>query len=94
MPTSKVAELAIKGMNLNRQGQRAALRHGSWYIGDLHREVRDELVKLAAKLPIDCLLPGIEVVSIARETIPVCSYIDLGQREGAESIDRCVAAGA
>lgn len=81
------AELAIKGMNLNRQGQSCSSTSRVLVHRDLHREVRDELVKLAAKLPIGLpWLPGIELGPIVSEKQfrRVCSYIDLGQREGAE----------
>lgn len=83
----EAAKLAIKGMNMNRQGQSCSSTSRVFVHQDLHHAVRDELVKLAADLPVGLpWLPGIELGPIVSEKQyqRVRSYIDLGLREGGE----------
>jgi betaine-aldehyde dehydrogenase len=83
------AAAAIKGMNMNRQGQSCSSTSRVFVHESLHQPVLDELVRLAAALPVG--FPWIEsnelgpIVSEKQYT-RVMSYIDAGKREGAELV--------
>ena len=81
------AAMAIKGMNMNRQGQSCSSTSRVFAHESLHRSVRDELVRLAEALPVG--LPWLEanelgpIVSM-RQFERVMGYIESGKQEGAE----------
>jgi betaine-aldehyde dehydrogenase len=83
----KAAHAAIKGMNMNRQGQSCSSTSRVFVHESLHRAVRDELVRLADALPVG--LPWLDknevgpIVSM-RQFQRVMDYIESGKREGAE----------
>lgn len=83
----EAAKLAIKGMNMNRQGQSCSSTSRVFVHQSLHQAVRDELVRLASTLTVGLpWLPGKEVGPIVSEKQyqRVCDYIDLGLKEGGE----------
>jgi betaine-aldehyde dehydrogenase len=81
------AAAAIKGMNMNRQGQSCSSTSRVFVHESLHRAVRDELVRLAEALPVG--LPWLEtnelgpIVSM-RQFDRVMGYIESGRQERAE----------
>jgi betaine-aldehyde dehydrogenase len=82
----KAAAAAVKGMNLNRQGQSCSSTSRVFVHESLHRVVRDELVRLAEALPVG--LPWLDENELGpivseRQFQRVMGYIDAGQREGA-----------
>jgi betaine-aldehyde dehydrogenase len=83
----KAAAAAVKGMNLNRQGQSCSSTSRVFVHESLHRAVRDELVKLAEALPVG--LPWLDENELGpivseRQYQRVMGYIDSGKQEGAE----------
>jgi len=81
------AKMAIKGMNMNRQGQSCSSTSRVLVHQNLHRAVCDELVKLVSQLPVGLpWLPKTEVGPIVSEKQyqRVCDYIDLGLKEGGD----------
>ena len=81
----KAAELAIKGMNMNRQGQSCSSTSRVFVHQSIHQEVRDELIRQVSQLPVGLpWLPNTEVGPIVSEKQyqRVCDYIDLGLKEG------------
>ena len=83
----KAAAAAIKGMNMNRQGQSCSSTSRVFVHESLHRQVRDELVRLAAALPVG--LPWLEVNELGpivseRQFQRVMGYIESGKQERAE----------
>lgn len=82
----KAAAAAIKGMNMNRQGQSCSSTSRVFVHESLHKPVLDELVKLADGLPVG--LPWIEKNEVGpivskRQYDRVMSYIDAGKSQGA-----------
>ncbi|MFO7765219.1 MAG: aldehyde dehydrogenase family protein [Pelovirga sp.] len=83
----EAAKLAIKGMNMNRQGQSCSSTSRVFVHESLHQAVREELVKLSSELPVGLpWLAGIEVGPVVSEKQyqRVCNYIDSGLKEGGE----------
>ena len=81
------AAAAIKGMNMNRQGQSCSSTSRVFVHESLHRAVRDEIVRLADALPVG--LPWLEKSEVGpivseRQFQRVMGYIESGRREGAE----------
>lgn len=82
----QAASAAIKGMNMNRQGQSCSSTSRVFVHQSLHRPVVEEIVRLAQALPVG--FPWIEsnelgpVVS-ARQFARIMDFIDSGRREGA-----------
>lgn len=82
----QAASAAIKGMNMNRQGQSCSSTSRVFVHQSLHRPVVEEIVRLAEALPVG--FPWIEsnelgpVVS-ARQFARIMDFIDSGRREGA-----------
>lgn len=80
------AAAAIKGMNMNRQGQSCSSTSRVFVHESLHKPVLEEIVRLAEALPVG--FPWIEknelgpVVSEKQYT-RVTGYIDAGKRDGA-----------
>jgi betaine-aldehyde dehydrogenase len=78
---------AIKGMNMNRQGQSCSSTSRVFVHESLHRPVVEEIVRLAEALPVG--FPWIAsnelgpVVS-ERQFARIISFIDSGRREGAQ----------
>lgn len=83
----KAAAAAIKGMNMNRQGQSCSSTSRVFVHESLHKAVADEIVKLAEALPVG--FPWIEknelgpVVS-QRQFERIMGYIESGKKEGAK----------
>jgi betaine-aldehyde dehydrogenase len=82
----EAATLAIKGMNMNRQGQSCSSTSRVFVHQDLHDEVRDELVRQAEALPVG--LPwrdGVELGPIVSEKqhTHVHGLIESGKQQGA-----------
>jgi betaine-aldehyde dehydrogenase len=82
----KAATAAIKGMNMNRQGQSCSSTSRVFVHGSLHAAVAEELAKLAAALPVG--MPWIEdnelgpIVS-ERQFQRVLGFIESANAEGA-----------
>ena len=85
----QAASAAIKGMNMNRQGQSCSSTSRVFVHQSLHQPVLDEIVRLANALPVG--FPWIEsnelgpIVS-ARQFDRIMSFIDSGQKEGAQLV--------
>lgn len=85
----EAASAAIKGMNMNRQGQSCSSTSRVFVHESLHRPVVEEIVRLAEALPVG--FPWIEsnelgpVVS-ERQFERIMGYIDSGRREGAKLV--------
>ena len=82
----KAAAAAIKGMNMNRQGQSCSSTSRVFVHESLHKPVLDELIKLSEGLPIG--LPWIEKNEVGpivskRQYDRIMSYIEAGKSEGA-----------
>ncbi len=82
----KAASAAIKGMNMNRQGQSCSSTSRVFVHASLHRAVADEIVRLAEALPVGFpwlanneLGPVVSAAQFAR----IMGYIDSGKKEGA-----------
>ncbi|MFQ5994909.1 MAG: aldehyde dehydrogenase family protein [Acidiferrobacterales bacterium] len=83
----KAASAAIKGMNMNRQGQSCSSTSRVFVHESLHGLVCDELVKQAEALPVGLpWLEGNEVGPIVseRQYQRVMRYIESGKSEGAQ----------
>jgi betaine-aldehyde dehydrogenase len=83
----KAAAAAIKGMNMNRQGQSCSSTSRAFVHASLHAPIVAELVRLAEALPIG--MPWIEVNDVGpivsqRQYDRVMGYIKSGLAEGAE----------
>ena len=83
---AEAATFAIKGMNMNRQGQSCSSTSRVFVHESLHKEVREELVRQVEALPVG--LPwedGIEVGPIVSEKQygRVCGFIESARQEGA-----------
>ncbi|HEV8094933.1 MAG TPA: aldehyde dehydrogenase family protein [Burkholderiales bacterium] len=85
----QAASAAIKGMNMNRQGQSCSSTSRVFVHESLHRPVLDEIVRLANALPVG--FPWIEsnelgpVVS-ERQLARILEFIDSGRKEGAQLV--------
>jgi len=85
----QAASAAIKGMNMNRQGQSCSSTSRVFVHESLHRPVLEEIVRQAEALPVG--FPWIEsnelgpVVS-ERQFARVMGFIDSGRREGARLV--------
>jgi betaine-aldehyde dehydrogenase len=85
----QAASAAIKGMNMNRQGQSCSSTSRVFVHESLHRPVLDEIVRLANALPVG--FPWIEsnehgpIVS-ARQFDRILGFIDSGKKEGAQLV--------
>jgi len=85
----QAASAAIKGMNMNRQGQSCSSTSRVFVHESLHRPVLDEIVRLANALPVG--FPWIEsnelgpIVS-ARQFDRIMGFIDSGKKEGAQLV--------
>jgi len=85
----QAASAAIKGMNMNRQGQSCSSTSRVFVHESLHQPVLDEIVRLANALPVG--FPWIEsnelgpIVS-ARQFDRIMSFIDSGRKEGAQLV--------
>jgi betaine-aldehyde dehydrogenase len=82
----KAATAAIKGMNMNRQGQSCSSTSRVLVHRSLHAAVVEELVRQAEALPVG--LPWLETSEVgpivsARQRDRVMSYVDAGCTEGA-----------
>jgi acyl-CoA reductase-like NAD-dependent aldehyde dehydrogenase len=85
----QAASAAIKGMNMNRQGQSCSSTSRVFVHESLHQPVLDEIVRLANALPVG--FPWIEsnelgpIVS-ARQFDRIMGFIDSGKKEGAQLV--------
>ncbi|MBL0144154.1 MAG: aldehyde dehydrogenase family protein [Betaproteobacteria bacterium] len=83
----QAAAAAIKGMNMNRQGQSCSSTSRVFVHGSLHRAVVDEIVKLAEALPVG--FPWIEsnefgpIVS-RKQYDRITGFIEAGKAQGAK----------
>src|SRR5579863_5906444 len=83
----KAAAAAIKGMNMNRQGQSCSSTSRVFVHASLHGEVIDELVKLAEGLPIGppwLKQNDLGPIVSQRQYDRVMSFIESAKSEGAE----------
>jgi betaine-aldehyde dehydrogenase len=83
----KAAVAAIKGMNMNRQGQSCSSTSRVFVHSSLHKSVREELVALAEALPIGApWLPHNEVGPVVsqRQFDRIIGFIDSAKEEGAQ----------
>jgi betaine-aldehyde dehydrogenase len=83
----KAAAAAIKGMNMNRQGQSCSSTSRVFVHASLHQSVLEELVRLAEALPLG--MPWIDKNEVGpivsqRQFDRVMSYIRSGIEEGAK----------
>jgi len=83
----KAAAAAIRGMNMNRQGQSCSSTSRVFIHSSLHRSVTDELVKLAEALPIG--VPWLKQNDVGpivsqRQFDRVMEFIASAKAEGAE----------
>lgn len=83
---AKAAKAAVKGMNMNRQGQSCSSTSRVFVHESLHRDVLDALVSEAEALPVGFpWVKGNEVGPIVsdRQFERVMGYIESGKQEGA-----------
>jgi betaine-aldehyde dehydrogenase len=83
----KAAQIAVKSMNMNRQGQSCSSTSRVLVHSSLHDAVADELAKVAAAIPIGFpWLEGAEMGPIVSEQQydRVMRYIGYGKEDGAE----------
>ena len=83
----KAAAAAIKGMNMNRQGQSCSSTSRVFVHESLHRAVVDEIVKLAEALPVG--FPWIESNELGpivsrKQYDRITGYIEAGKAQGAK----------
>jgi len=87
---SKAAAAAIKGMNMNRQGQSCSSTSRVFVHESLHGAVTDELVKQAEALPIG--VPWVESNDVVgpivskRQYERILGFIESAKKEGAECL--------
>ena len=85
----QAAAAAIKGMNMNRQGQSCSSTSRVFVHASLHRAVVEEIVRLAEALPVG--FPWIEsnelgpVVS-GRQFARIMGFVESGKKEGARLV--------
>ena len=82
----KAAGAAIKGMNMNRQGQSCSSTSRVFVHESLHRAVVDEIVRQAEALPVG--FPWIETNELGpivseRQYTRILGFIEAGRKEGA-----------
>jgi betaine-aldehyde dehydrogenase len=82
----QAAAAAIRGMNMNRQGQSCSSTSRVFVHRSLQRAVAEEIVRLAEALPVG--LPWIETNELgpivsARQLERILGFIDSGKRDGA-----------
>jgi betaine-aldehyde dehydrogenase len=82
----KAASAAIKGMNMNRQGQSCSSTSRVFVHASLHRAVVEEIVRLAEALPVG--FPWIESNELGpivseRQFTRIMGFIESGRKEGA-----------
>jgi betaine-aldehyde dehydrogenase len=82
----KAASAAIKGMNMNRQGQSCSSTSRVFVHASLHRAVVEEIVRLAEALPVG--FPWIESNELGpivseKQFTRIMGYIESGRKEGA-----------
>jgi betaine-aldehyde dehydrogenase len=85
----QAASAAIKGMNMNRQGQSCSSTSRVFVHESLHRPVVEEIVRLAQALPVG--FPWIESSELGpvvseRQFARIMGFIDAGRREGAKLV--------
>jgi betaine-aldehyde dehydrogenase len=83
----KAAAAAIKGMNMNRQGQSCSSTSRVFVHASLHRAVADEIVRLAEALPVGFpWIAGNELgpVVSAQQFARIMGFIESGRQEGAK----------
>ncbi len=85
----KAASAAIKGMNMNRQGQSCSSTSRVFVHESLHRAVVDEIARLADALPVG--FPWIESNELGpivsrRQYDRIMGYIASGKQEGAKLV--------
>jgi betaine-aldehyde dehydrogenase len=83
----QAAAAAIKGMNMNRQGQSCSSTSRVFVHQSLHRAVAEEIVRLAEELRVG--FPWIETNQLgpivsARQLERIMDFIDSGKRDGAQ----------
>ncbi|MSP95842.1 MAG: aldehyde dehydrogenase family protein [Betaproteobacteria bacterium] len=83
----KAAIAAIKGMNMNRQGQSCSSTSRVFVHQSLHRAVAEQIARLAEALPVG--FPWIETNELgpivsARQLERIMGLIESGKREGAQ----------
>jgi betaine-aldehyde dehydrogenase len=83
----KAAAAAVKGMNMNRQGQSCSSTSRVFVHESLHKEVAEELVKQAEALPIG--LPWLKENDVGpivsqRQHDRIMGFIESGNAEGAK----------
>ena len=83
----KAAAAAIKGMNMNRQGQSCSSTSRVFVHASLHKDVTDELVALVEALPVG--VPWLKENDVGpivsqRQFDRVMGFIDSAKTEGAE----------
>jgi betaine-aldehyde dehydrogenase len=83
----KAASAAIKGMNMNRQGQSCSSTSRVFVHESLHRAVAAEIVRLAEALPVG--FPWLEQYEVGpivsqRQFERILGFIEAGKRQGAQ----------
>ena len=83
----QAAAAAVKAMNMNRQGQSCSSTSRVLVHDSLHQQVRDELVNVAAAIPVG--FPWLEDAEMGplvsqQQYDRVLGYIDSGREEGAQ----------
>ena len=86
---SKAAAAAIKGMNMNRQGQSCSSTSRVFVHESLHGAVTDELVKQAEALPIG--VPWVETNDVGpivskRQYERILGFIESAEKDGADCL--------
>lgn len=82
----QAAAAAVKGMNMNRQGQSCSSTSRVFVHASLHRAVAEEIARLAGELPVG--LPWIESNEVGpvvseRQMERILGFIDSGKKDGA-----------
>ncbi len=85
----QAAAAAIKGMNMNRQGQSCSSTSRVFVHASLHRPVVEEIVRLAEALPVG--FPWIETNEVGpvvseRQFARIMDFVESGKKEGARLI--------
>lgn len=85
----KAATAALKGMNMNRQGQSCSSTSRVLVHRSLHKSVVEELVRQAEALPVG--FPWLETMEVgpivsARQFERIMGFIESGKREGARLV--------
>jgi betaine-aldehyde dehydrogenase len=85
----QAAAAAIKGMNMNRQGQSCSSTSRVFVHASLHRAVVEEIVRLAEALPVG--FPWIEANELGpvvseRQFARIMGFVESGRKEGAKLV--------